>query len=332
MFKRLLVPLDGSALAECVLPHVIAFARSFNAEVTLLRVLAAPPAGIPVDAFDWQLDMAAAQAYVDSVAVRLQVAGVPSTTVVRAGQPTNSVLDFVRNQQVDLVVLSSHGEGGEMDSNLGSIVQNILQRSNISGLLVRADQPVQVEEPELRYRRLLVPLDGSLRATHVLPFVTALARRYDSRLLLVHVLSKPEMPRHIPLSSEHEALADQLTAHNHAAVTNHFAQLASQLPHATEFRLLEHENVAACLHEVAEAEGIDLVILSAHGYSGGNERPYGSITTNLIAYGMRPLLLVQDWPAEWTPAGDGATQAVNRALNPARGRAPSARPHDWVAP
>src|SRR5215213_6206137 len=102
MFKQLLVPLDGSVLAECVLPHVIAFARIFTAEVTLLRVLAASPAGTPVDAFDWQMNTAAAQSYVDGVADRLRMAGVPTATLVRAGQPTNVVLDFVRNQQVDL--------------------------------------------------------------------------------------------------------------------------------------------------------------------------------------------------------------------------------------
>jgi nucleotide-binding universal stress UspA family protein len=309
MFRHLLVPLDGSALAECVLPHVIAFARGFTAEVTLLRVLTAAPAGAPVDAFAWQLDMAAAQAYVDDVAARLRVAGVTTTSLVRAGQPTNVVLDFVRHQQVDLLVLSSHGEGGELDSNLGSIVQNVLLRSNISGLLVRADQPGQAEQTELRYERLLAPLDGSLRATHVLPFATAIAHLYDARLLLVHVLGKAEILRNLPLSPEHQTLVDQLSVYNHAAVTSHFAQLTSQLPAETEFRLLEHENVAAGLHEVAQAEGIDLVILSAHGYSGGNQWPYGSVTTNLIAYSVTPLLLVQDWPAAWTPTyPDGTTQ------------------------
>jgi nucleotide-binding universal stress UspA family protein len=66
MFRQILVPLDGSLLAECVLPHTIAFARVFKAEVTLLRVLASPQAGTPVDAFDWQMDKAEAQAYLDS--------------------------------------------------------------------------------------------------------------------------------------------------------------------------------------------------------------------------------------------------------------------------
>jgi nucleotide-binding universal stress UspA family protein len=331
MFKHFLVPLDGSPLAECVLPHTIAFARGFQAQVTLLRVLASPPAGTPVDAFTWQMDMAAAQAYVDGVAVRLQAAGVPTDTVVMAGQPTNIVTDYVHSQQVDLVILSSHGESGVADSNMGSIVQNILLRSGVSGLLVRADPSCQTEQTDLRYQRLLVPLDGSLRARHVLPFVTPLARLYDSRLLLVHVLRKLEMPRHIPLSPEHQALRDQLSVHNYEAVTKHFAQLASQLPDATEFRVLEHEDVAACLHEVAKGEGVDLVILSAHGYSGGSQWPYGSIAINLIANGETPLLLVQDWPVDWLPTPvESAAGEDSSHQNMAIGRLPTARPYNWL--
>jgi nucleotide-binding universal stress UspA family protein len=295
-----------------------------------LRVLASPQAGTAVNAFDWILDKAEAEAYLEGTAVRLQTAGVATKTLVMAGQPATVVTDFVQNQKVDLVIVSSHGESGTTGSNLGSSAQNILLRSQVSSLLVRADQPAPVQQTDLRYRHLLVPLDGSQRATHVLPFATTLARLYDSRLLLVHVLSQPEMPRHGPLSPEHQALGDQLTAHNHEAMTQHFARLASQLPAATESRLLEREDVAASLHEIAEAEGIDLVILSAHGYSGGNQWPYGSITANLIAYGRAPLLLIQDLPADWTPAAAGAARKDSDLLELTSGRLPSARPYDWT--
>jgi nucleotide-binding universal stress UspA family protein len=326
LFKHFLVPLDGSALAECVLPHTLALARAFQGRVTLLRVLALPESGAPVDAFDWQMEKAEAEAYLGNLAVRLQTAGVATDTAVIAGQPTDSVIDYVHNHQIDLLVLSSHGENGVTDWHMGSVVQKILLRSRISSLLVRADEYIQTAQTDLRYQRLLAPLDGSLRATHALPFVSTLARFYDARLLVVHVLSKPDMPRHMPLSPADKALTQQLTAHNNEAVTSHFDQLKSRLPAATDFRLLEHEDVAACLHELAETEQSDLVILSAHGYSGGSRWPYGSITTNLIANGMTPLLLVQDWPADWT-----STVAGGAVEETASGPMPSARPANWMA-
>jgi nucleotide-binding universal stress UspA family protein len=326
LFKHFLVPLDGSALAECVLPHTLALARAFQAQVTLLRVLALPQSGTPVDILSWQMEKAEAEAYLGNLAVRLQTAGVTTETAVIAGQPTDGVIDYVHSHQIDLLVLSSHGENGVTDWHMGSVVQKVLLRSRISGLLVRADKSIQTEQTDLRYQHLLAPLDGSLRATHVLPFVSTLARLYDARLLVVHVQSKPDMPRHTPLSPADKALAQQLTMHNHKAMTGHFDRLKSRLPAATDFRLLEHEDVAACLHELAETEQIDLVILSAHGYSGGSRWPYGSIATNLVANGMTPLLLVQDWPADWT-----STVAEGAARETQSGPMPSARPDDWMA-
>jgi hypothetical protein len=62
--------------------------------------------------------------------------------------------------------------------------------------------------------------------------------------------------------------------------------------------LLTGENVAAGLHELAISEQVDLVIMSAHGYSGGTQWPYGSVITNILVYGTTPLLLVQDLSAE----------------------------------
>lgn len=88
---------------------------------------------------------------------------------------------------------------------------------------------------------------------------------------------------------------------NGEAVGKLFAQLKSQLPAATEIRLLERADVAAGLQEIAASEQVDLVILSAHGYSGSSRWPYGSVTVNFITNGKTPLLIVQDLVADKTP-------------------------------
>jgi nucleotide-binding universal stress UspA family protein len=305
MFKHLLVPLDGSSLAECALPHTIAFARAFKPQVTLLRVLAAPAPGTAVDLFDWQLQKAEAEAYLDGIAARLQTAGVPVETVVAEGQPANCVINTIPHHQIDLVVLSSHGESGLVDWSMGSVAQKILLRSHVSSLLVRPYQPFQARQTDLRYQRLLVPLDGSRRAECVLPFATTLAHCYGAQLVLAHVFRHPEMPGPLPLAPEDQLLAAQMMARNREAVTKYLEQLKAQLPNVTEMRLLTCEDVAAGLHELAVSEQVDLVILSAHGYTCGNQWSYGSVITNIIVYGTTPLLLVQDLAAgEWasTPA------------------------------
>ena len=60
--------------------------------------------------------------------------------------------------------------------------------------------------------------------------------------------------------------------------------------------MLTSDNAAAALHELADKEGIDMVALSAHGYSGNNQWPYGSMVNNFILYSKVPLLIVQDLP------------------------------------
>jgi nucleotide-binding universal stress UspA family protein len=176
MFHHLLLPLDGSSLAECALPHTVAFAHAFNMKVTLLRVLAAPPPGIAVDMFTWQLQKAEAEAYLDRMATRLQAAGVAAEREVVEGKPANAIIECARRHQVDLVVLCSHGASGLADWQIGGVAQKVLFRSYLSSLLIRACQPIQVEETDLRYQRILAPLDGSLRAECVLPFATSLPR------------------------------------------------------------------------------------------------------------------------------------------------------------
>lgn len=324
MFTHLLVPLDGSPLAACALPHAIAFARAFGAKVTLVRVLAVPSSGAPTDSFDWQLHKAEAEAYLDGIAQALQVAGIFPETVVLEGQPAHLIVNYVQRNQIDLVILSSHGESGLTGWNIGSVAQKILLRAHVSCLLIRAYQPLQTERTDLRYHRLLVPLDGSLRAECALPVATTLAQYYQAALSLAHVVRQPDLPHYLPLTPEEQTLAEELLQRNRSAVFQHLEQLRAQWPAVTEIHLLTNSAVAATLDALTVHAQVDLVILSAHGYSGGSQWPYGSVTTNFIVYGRAPLLLIQDLPAGCLPlVGEVAAQETDGPLYTARGRLPA---------
>lgn len=324
MFTHLLVPLDGSPLAACALPHAIAFARAFGAKVTLVRVLAVPSSGAPTDSFDWQLHKAEAEAYLDGIAQALQVAGIFPETVVLEGQPAHLIVNYVQRNQIDLVILSSHGESGLTGWNIGSVAQKILLRAHVSCLLIRAYQPLQTERTDLRYHRLLVPLDGSLRAECALPVATTLAQYYQAALSLAHVVRQPDLPHYLPLTPEEQTLAEELLQRNRSAVFQHLEQLRAQWPAVTAIHLLTNSAVAATLDALTVHAQVDLVILSAHGYSGGSQWPYGSVTTNFIVYGRAPLLLIQDLPAGCLPlVGEVAAQETDGPLYTARGRLPA---------
>ncbi len=150
---ELLVPLDGSALAEAVLPHAAGIARVFNAPVTLLQVV--PPVVLATDpalpfpqGFDEELTANArddAQDYLDGVAEQLRETGVRATAVaVLGGNPAETVLDASRAPAVRLVALATHGRGGVRRLVLGSVADKLIRG---------AERPVLVVRPAGKARR-----------------------------------------------------------------------------------------------------------------------------------------------------------------------------------
>jgi nucleotide-binding universal stress UspA family protein len=117
----------------------------------------------------------------------------------------------------------------------------------------------------------------------------------------VHVVKTPEMARHMPLEREDLELSNQIVARNREEAVRYLDQMRLHSPLVDidlKTHLLTSDNAAAALHELVERENIDLVALSAHGYSGNNQWPYGSMVNNFILYSKVPLLIVQDLPAK----------------------------------
>jgi nucleotide-binding universal stress UspA family protein len=310
MFNHILVPLDGSILAECVLPHLVSIARVGAPRVTLLRVLD-PNSSIQgqpgfIDPFDWQLRKAEAETYVKDIALRLEGGstgalpgeGVGARAVILEGRAAETIVEYSQNEQVDLILLSSHGQSGLSGWNVSSVVQKVILRARTSVMIVRAYQPASTGLGGLDYNRILLPLDGSARAEVVLPVAAAIARSLDGTLVAAHIVRQPEIPRRTPPTPEDLELAARLDERNRLEASGYLEELPSRLDARVETRLSVERNVIAALQRIAEQESAQLVILSAHGYSGEAQVPYGSVVTGFIAFGALPLLIIQDLPAE----------------------------------
>jgi nucleotide-binding universal stress UspA family protein len=298
VFEHILAPLDGSSLAECVLPHVVAIAQAFDSRATLLRVLEdvhSVGQTRSVDPLGWHMHKTEAGVYLDKTCACLREVGLPTEGVLLEGPPAERIIEFAHDHDAGLIVLSSHGRSGLSGWNISSVVQKIILGAWMPTMIVRAYQFAPGDLTGLRYRRILVPLDGSQRAECALPLATTLARTHEAQLLLAHVVRRPEMPRQALPSQEDIQLADQLIEHNRLEATRHLEQLQAQLPVDVQLHLPISNNVAAALHELVAQADVDLVVLSAHGYSEESVRwPLGSRALNFIAYGNTPLLIVQD--------------------------------------
>lgn len=301
MFERILVPLDGSSLAECVLSHVIALATTRDASVTLLRVLEkqreAERAAF-VSPLDVHLDNVIAQAYLTEMAERLSQAGVLVETALSSGSAAVQIVAYAQQNEIDLIVMSSHGKNGLSSWNMSSVAQKVSARAHRSVMVVHAYVPANEEVDIVTYRRLLVPLDGSQRAECVLPIAASLARAHDARLVLTHVVRKPEMPRQLWTNDEERGLLEQLTTCRQRRAESYLEGVRRRLPVHADIELQESVDVAGALQELAEGDAFDMILLSAHGYSGSTRRTYGSVTASLIGYCSMPLLIVQDLAGE----------------------------------
>jgi nucleotide-binding universal stress UspA family protein len=297
MFDRILLPLDRSALAECVLPHAIAVARAFDSQITLLHVMDTPREARwrrAMDPLNWQIRKAEATTYLNEVEVRLQAAGLLTETHTLEGVAAEQVIGFSDTYASQLIILSSHGQSGLSEWGVSSVVQKIAQRAHTSVMIVRAAQPVAPDVTGLRYQRILVPLDGTPRAEYILPAAATLARAHDAQIVLAHLVQQPALPRRTPPSREDVELADQLVARNQTEATQYLDQLRSRITGEVETRVLVSEHLAATLHALVAQEKADLVLLSAHGVSSQTPGLYGDVVSNLIAYGTTPLIIMQD--------------------------------------
>ena len=319
MLNKILLPLDGSELADCVLPHTAAVAEAIEGKVFFLHVLEAE-GDHPANPLDWQLRKIEAQTHLQEVESNWQQMGLPSETVLLEGKAADRIIEYAQQADVDLVVVSSHGQSGLTGWNISSVGQKIIHRVHKSIMLVRAYQTEQEEGTKVRYGRILVPLDGSQRAESVLPVACQLAQSHQASLLVAHVLPQPEMMQRTPLSAEDNRLVEEVMARNRQKVSHYFQELSGRLSCNAEMHLIDGEDVTNALHELVTQAEIDLVILNAHGGSGNAQRPYGSIVTNFIDYGATNLLIFQDLSPteiEFTEA-EVAARRFKQTISPAK--------------
>ncbi len=140
MFKRILVPLDGSRLAEAILPEVAELARAIRAEVVLLRVAIAHvfPGIDPIHLADEEVRVVQeAEGYLSRVAERLAREAIGVKTTVRYGEAAAEIVDQVATEGADLVAMSTHGRSGLSRLVMGSVAEEVVREARVPVLLLR---------------------------------------------------------------------------------------------------------------------------------------------------------------------------------------------------
>lgn len=293
MYRRILVPIDGSPLSERALRFAMPIAKQHGARVTLLHV--APPmramtagGGAPVRDSALDDDHAAAdRRAVARIAKRVQrESTVPVDVAYAAGRPAAEITAFASREGIDLVVMCTHGRGGFERLWLGSVADALLRHLSVPTLLVPgargAAMPAQGEP---LFPRALVPLDGSPRAEGALDALLVLVGSDPLALTLfsaVHPLHTMSA-KSFPSPAEQELCAAYLEP------------LASR--HRRERRTIEVEtavsaNVGRAIIEHAKKHDASVIALATQGLGGVDRFLIGSVADKLLRTAPMPVLVI----------------------------------------
>jgi nucleotide-binding universal stress UspA family protein len=285
------------------LPNAICLAKTFGSRLTLLHVMQPPVdrfGTMTTDALAWEISRQEAMAYLQRHE-RSAAAESGQTVEVRLeqGHPAERIVAIARQVGADLTVVASHGQGGVAAWNLGSTVQQVLAVSRESVFVARSTSLAPSTVPP---KRILVPLDGSVRTESVLPTVARIARTHAADVLLVHVVLEL-LPSALLRDAADLELARELAARLERRAAAYLEgirdHLASDVPSVRSL-VLRHADERQSLLELSQRENIDLVVLSAHGATCNPLRTLGSVAAHMLTYATVPLLVLQDLPASET--------------------------------
>jgi nucleotide-binding universal stress UspA family protein len=298
MFHRLLVPLDGSQLAESVLPSAARFAGAFNAQILLLHVLErnAPAA---VHGERHLRTVPEATVYLQEVAAQLREQGVAvdfHAHEAPEGDVARSIVAHADEVQADLIVLCTHGSGGVPELLFGSIAQRVLHRGAAPVLLIRPGLTDSAESP-LSAGRVVVPLDGTHAAEMAIEPAAEIAQCLEASLHLVMVVGTRETMKRcgLPTSGLLPSATRAALEIERLDAESYLKDVARSLwtPSLHVTAEVRGGDATSALAEEASEPGVTLVIIATRGRAGLQAVWAGSVAAQLLARTRAPILLLR---------------------------------------
>ena len=145
MYKRVLVPLDGSPLAEAIIPFLTEIAGPLDMSIVLLRVLEPVPPAVVEALRDTMPDVTEgrrqeAESYLASVAMTLEARGIRTVLEVRSGRPDLQIVETARDFKADLIAMSTHGRSGLGRLLFGSVAEQVLRHGDVPVFMMRQQE------------------------------------------------------------------------------------------------------------------------------------------------------------------------------------------------
>jgi nucleotide-binding universal stress UspA family protein len=298
-FRTILVPLDGSPLAEQALPIARAIAERAGSKVRLALVHQMPPApldpgaarlftSIELSTRKWE------RSYLRSLQAKLRQEGVRLASAVALSGPVGPALaQYVQELGIDLVVMAPHGRGGVRRAWLGSVADHLVRHLEVPVLLVRPAEDGATPASASAPNQILVPLDGSPLAEEVLGPAADLARLWGSELTLLRVV-QPVVFYGDELLGWPAPYDKELTASSRSQAEDYVRDIAERLRgeglRASGVAVVGWGAADAIL-KTARPDQVAAIAVATHGRGGLRRLALGSVADKLIRAADVPVLV-----------------------------------------
>ncbi len=307
MYKKILVPLDGSAVAEAVLPVAKELAARLGVAIVLLHIIRPEERGAFAPLH---------QAYVNETSdtIRKQARAVQAKSKIQTdkpvdvngeivvGYPEDEIPRFAEANAIDLILMAAHEHAVERHKDLGHVAGKILRQSKIPVWLVRAGDANAVPYDKWTKKTLIVVLDGSETAESVLPHVEALTQQQGENIdvVLLRVCEPPPMPSYYSLELSGVPLNWGQYVQQELDQCKH---VAKEYLDGVEKRLKDKNisvrsesltgRAANVIIDFASKNPFGLIVMTTHGRSGLGRLVYGSVAENVLLGASNPTFVVR---------------------------------------
>ena len=328
MIRRLLVPLDGSPLAEIALDAVALLAKRFAADVILVRMIPEASSAAHTQQ-DPSAAEAAAHAYLEQVAHWLREEGGVAHTAVQTVSPAQGIANLAKLEQVDLIVMTTHGRTG-LDSFLHpSVTWQVLTHTTAPILACKCAEgaaPCQIQVPRCMRDSavpILVALDGSLQAEQALPLAQEFARTFGNPLLLARAA---EPAYYLGMEAHPQVVDDAIQWSLKEAHSYLQAKRLQLMSAGFQVETISGYGLAASLIMTwVQQYQAGLVVLASHGRGWLGRVVLGSVARSVLRQVQEPVLLLRQTPVSETMSSGERTIASPQEEEPRQEQADKTR-------
>ena len=274
MYDKIVIPLDGSPLAETALPYAEEIAAKTSSDIILLSVLQSE------EAQEYQKHHSYAVKVVEATKRRVEKylenspgEAINVDTVTRAGNPAEGILDYVNKGAFNLIVMATHGRSGISRWAIGSVADKVVRatiRQPLMLIRTKGSHP-DIQQAERRLKKALVPLDGSTGSEAVIPHIVNL----QMEPTLLQVITKNN---HVSADPE--------------AYLQHWCSRLEEKGVSSRYEV-RTGTPADEIIDLADELAMDMVAMSTHGRNAIGLWPLGSVAQKVMLGGNLPLLLVR---------------------------------------